>query len=111
MKLELLKLLNAGFNYNSIKALEAQCSKYLMNASSSDTAFLFIVRQICFDSCELIEYVNGDVSLNNIIEQSIKTELYEMINSLDDESVLIKLNKAHNLIYAFQNAKKKINVR
>lgn len=110
MKQELLKLLDAGFNYNSIKALETQCNRFLVGASSVDSVFLFIVRQICFDSCDLIDRINGDISLNNAIEQSISVELHEMIKSLDEKSSSMKLDKAHNLICAFQNAKKRINM-
>lgn len=105
----LLKPFYNGFNYNSVKEIETLCSAFLENAQQSDSSFLFIIRQTCFEVCGLIESISGVAYLHDQIEQSLRPALTEMIKSLDDEAVSSKLNKAHNLINTLRHVKIEIH--
>jgi hypothetical protein len=105
----LLKPLDNGFNYSALKEIESLCSGLLVDAPSNESPFIFIIRQICFDVSELIDSIDGSLTLHGKIEQSILPALTEIITSLVDETISNKLNKAHNLIGALRHIKKEIN--
>lgn len=109
MKSELLKPLDNGFNYNSIKEIESLCSDLIMNAPPSDSPFIFIIGRLCFDICELIDSFDGSLSLHNKTEELVKPALIEMITSLDDGIVNNKLSRAHYLISTLRHVKTEIH--
>ncbi|GEM_PF-7082589 len=102
----LLKPLDNGFNYGAIKEIESLCADCIVESSPNDSPFIFIIRQICFDICQLIESVDGSTSNHDKIEQPILPVLRASIASLDSETISDKLEYAHNLIGTLRNVRK-----